>query len=66
MCNGEFIHGFVFLLPGAIHMAIVHEVNDGGDTTDPHYDVMGVITMEDVIEEIIKSEIVDETDVISK
>ncbi|XP_076813987.1 metal transporter CNNM4-like [Clavelina lepadiformis] len=47
---------------GAFHMAIVHKVNNEGPG-DPYYEVIGIVTMEDVIEEIIKSEIVDETDV---
>eukprot|EP00118_Oscarella_pearsei_P011896 m.83533 g.83533 ORF g.83533 m.83533 type:complete len:707 (+) comp36353_c0_seq2:67-2187(+) len=45
------------------HMAIVKRVNDEGEN-DPFYEVVGVITLEDVIEEIIQSEIVDETDTI--
>nr|XP_009861982.1 metal transporter CNNM4 isoform X2 [Ciona intestinalis] len=47
---------------GTFHMAIVHRVNNEGPG-DPYYEVIGIITMEDVIEEIIKSEIIDETDV---
>jgi len=47
---------------GAFHMAIVQRVNSEGEG-DPFYEVLGIITMEDVIEEIIKAEIVDETDV---
>ncbi|XP_067241631.1 metal transporter CNNM1 [Chanodichthys erythropterus] len=46
---------------GKSHLAIVQRVNNEGDG-DPFYEVMGIITLEDVIEEIIKSEIVDETD----
>ncbi|XP_062376383.1 metal transporter CNNM1 [Sardina pilchardus] len=46
---------------GKSHLAIVHRVNNEGEG-DPFYEVMGIVTLEDVIEEIIKSEIVDETD----
>lgn len=50
--------------PGKSHLAIVQRVNNEGDG-DPFYEVMGIVTLEDVIEEIIKSEIVDETDLYS-
>uniref|UniRef100_A0A3B4U171 Metal transporter n=1 Tax=Seriola dumerili TaxID=41447 RepID=A0A3B4U171_SERDU len=43
------------------HLAVVQRVNSEGEG-DPFYEVMGIVTLEDVIEEIIKSEIVDETD----
>ncbi|XP_036402513.1 metal transporter CNNM1 [Megalops cyprinoides] len=46
---------------GKSHLAIVQRVNSEGEG-DPFYEVMGIITLEDVIEEIIKSEILDETD----
>ncbi|XP_028843853.1 metal transporter CNNM2a [Denticeps clupeoides] len=46
---------------GKAHLAIVHRVNNEGDG-DPFYEVLGIVTLEDVIEEIIKSEILDETD----
>ena len=52
----------MLMLVGAFHMAIVQRVNSEGEG-DPFYEVLGIITMEDVIEEIIKAEIVDETDV---
>lgn len=50
--------------PGKSHLAIVQRVNNEGEG-DPFYEVMGIVTLEDVIEEIIKSEIVDETDLYS-
>ncbi|XP_029707257.1 metal transporter CNNM1 isoform X1 [Takifugu rubripes] len=46
---------------GKSHLAIVQRVNNEGEG-DPFYEVMGLVTLEDVIEEIIKSEILDETD----
>nr|XP_023995987.1 metal transporter CNNM4-like [Salvelinus alpinus] len=49
---------------GKSHLAIVHRVNSEGEG-DPFYEVLGIVTLEDVIEEIIKSEIVDETDLYS-
>uniref|UniRef100_A0A8C5DFW2 Metal transporter n=1 Tax=Gouania willdenowi TaxID=441366 RepID=A0A8C5DFW2_GOUWI len=46
---------------GKSHLAIIQRVNNEGEG-DPFYEVMGIVTLEDVIEEIIKSEILDETD----
>ncbi|XP_049619087.1 metal transporter CNNM4 [Syngnathus scovelli] len=46
---------------GKSHLAIVQKVNNEG-TGDPFYEVLGLVTLEDVIEEIIKSEILDESD----
>ncbi|XP_034245188.1 metal transporter CNNM4 isoform X2 [Thrips palmi] len=44
------------------HMALVHKVNSEGEG-DPFYETVGLITLEDVIEELIQAEIMDETDV---
>lgn len=46
---------------GESHMAIVNRVNSEGEG-DPFYEVLGLVTLEDVIEELIKADIVDETD----
>lgn len=43
------------------HIAIVQKVNSEGPG-DPFYEAIGLVTLEDVIEEMIQSEIVDETD----
>lgn len=54
-----------FLLAGKSHLAIVQKVNNEGEG-DPFYEVLGLVTLEDVIEEIIKSEILDESDLYSE
>lgn len=55
----------VSVLLGKSHLAIVQRVNNEGEG-DPFYEVLGIVTLEDVIEEIIKSEILDETDLYSR
>ncbi|XP_076101621.1 unextended protein-like [Mytilus galloprovincialis] len=49
---------------GHSHLAVIRRVNSEGDG-DPFYETLGVLTLEDVIEEIIQSEIIDETDTLT-
>lgn len=48
---------------GQSHMAFVRRVNTEGDG-DPFYELLGLVTLEDVIEEILQAEIIDETDIL--
>ena len=50
------------LKKGKSHMALVRDVNNEDESRDPFYEIKGIITLEDIIEEILGDEIVDETD----
>lgn len=52
------------LKQGKSHMALVRDVNNASESSDPFYELKGIITLEDIIEEILGDEIVDETDVV--
>lgn len=47
---------------GRGHLAIVHNVVEP-ESGDPYYATVGLVTLEDVIEEILREEIVDESDI---
>ncbi|VUZ41177.1 unnamed protein product [Hymenolepis diminuta] len=47
---------------GKTHMAFVERIEPNG-VGDPYQELVGLVTLEDVIEEIIQAEIVDETDI---
>nr|KAG5706696.1 hypothetical protein BaRGS_005766 [Batillaria attramentaria] len=51
-------------LKGNSHMAIVQRLQNNGET-DPFFENLGLVTLEDVIEEILQSEIIDETDMLT-
>ncbi len=50
------------LKAGHCHLALVKNVNQGVDGQDPFYEIVGIITLEDIIEIILGDQIVDETD----
>eukprot|EP00930_Biecheleria_cincta_P040842 TRINITY_DN2796_c0_g1_i1.p1 TRINITY_DN2796_c0_g1~~TRINITY_DN2796_c0_g1_i1.p1 ORF type:complete len:628 (+),score=98.95 TRINITY_DN2796_c0_g1_i1:136-2019(+) len=47
---------------GSTHLALVREMNCA-DEKNPRVELMGVITLEDIVEEILQEEIIDEADV---
>lgn len=49
---------------GKSHMAVVRQIYDDGEI-DKYYEAIGVVTLEDVIEEVLQVEINDETDILS-
>uniref|UniRef100_A0A0N5BDI1 CNNM transmembrane domain-containing protein n=1 Tax=Strongyloides papillosus TaxID=174720 RepID=A0A0N5BDI1_STREA len=49
---------------GDYHLAMVQRVVQKGNG-DPTYELSGLVTLEDIVEEILQAEIVDETDVIT-
>ncbi|GMT05019.1 hypothetical protein PENTCL1PPCAC_27193 [Pristionchus entomophagus] len=48
---------------GDYHLAMVNEIVEHEDQ-DPSYQLQGVVTLEDIVEEILQAEIVDETDAV--
>ncbi|GAB6023167.1 hypothetical protein CHUAL_007992 [Chamberlinius hualienensis] len=57
-------HAFEMFKTGRSHISVVQLVQQE-TPSDPYYENVGVVTLEDIIEEIIQTEINDETDVIS-
>lgn len=51
---------------GHAHMAVVWKVDDAVASGDPVPKNLGIVTLEDVIEEIIQMEIVDETEILDE
>jgi CBS domain containing-hemolysin-like protein len=56
----------IFIFKARWHIALVQELHTDEDNVDPVYRTVGVITLEDVIEEMLQREIIEETDFFSK
>ncbi|OQS05476.1 hypothetical protein THRCLA_02397 [Thraustotheca clavata] len=50
---------------GRTHLALVHDVNNDGPG-DPFYESKGIVSLEDIVEEILQDEIYDENDAIDQ
>lgn len=50
------------LKKGRSHLSVVRDVNNEDESQDPYYEVVGIITLEDIVEKILGDSIVDETD----